>query len=86
VAVLRARAANVGEGVEAGFEYRSVKGLDLTERPGGFTRTALARRTADGFFELTVPEWKPGDVMEYRAVVKHPLLEVFSLEQRAEVR
>lgn len=85
-AVLRARVANVGEGVEVGFEYRSVKGLDLTERPSGFTRTALARRTSDGAFALAVPEWKPGDVMEYRAVVKHPLLEVFSLEQRAEVR
>lgn len=87
VAVLEAELKNMSNqtALEVGFEYRSVKGLDLTERAGAFTRTSLARRTAAGNFTAEVP-WKPGDVMEFRAVVRHPLLEAFSIEQKAEVK
>ncbi len=87
VAVLTADLKNLSNqaALEVGFEYRSVKGLDLTERAGSFTRTVLVRRTATGPFTAEVP-WKPGDVMEYRAVVRHPLLEAFSIEQKAEVK
>jgi alpha-L-fucosidase len=87
VAVLEAELRNMSnqQALEVGFEYRSVKGLDLTERAGPFTRTALARRTATGKFTAEVP-WKPGDVMDFRAVVRHPLLETFSIEQRANVK
>lgn len=87
VAVLEADLKSLSNqtALEVAFEYRSVKGLDLTERAGNFTRTALVRRTAKGTFRAEVP-WKPGDVMEYRAVVRHPLLETFSIEQRADVK
>lgn len=87
VAVLEAELKSMSNqaALDVAFEYRSVKGLDLTERAGTFTRTALQRRTATGTFMAVVP-WKPGDVMEYRAVVRHPLLETFSIEQKAEVK
>jgi alpha-L-fucosidase len=87
VAVLEAELKNMSNqtALEVGFEYRSVKGLDLTERAGNFTRTALVRRTGTGRFTAEVP-WKSGDVMEFRAVVRHPLLEAFSIEQRADVK
>ena len=87
VAVLEAELKNMSNqtALEVGFEYRSVKGLDLTERSGAFTRTALLRQTAMGKFTAEVP-WKSGDVMEYRAVVRHPLLEAYSIEQKAEVK
>jgi hypothetical protein len=87
VAVLEAELKNMSNQtvLDVAFEYRSVKGLDLTERAGNFTRTAMVRRSAKGTFTAEVP-WKPGDVMEYRAVVRHPLLETFSVEQRAEVK
>lgn len=83
VAILSAE-LKTGAVVEVGFEYRSVKGMDLTERAGPFTRTALVRRTTGGRFTVEAP-WKPGDVMEFRAVVRHPLLEAFSIEQKAAI-
>ena len=86
-AVLEAELKNLSNqsSLEVAFEYRSVKGLDLTERAGAFTRTPLQRRTATGRFTAEVP-WKPGDLMEYRALVRHPLLETFSVEQKADVK
>ena len=87
VAVLEANLVNMSnqQALDVAFEYRSVKGLDLTERAGNFTRTAFLRRTARGPFTIEVP-WRPGDVMEFRAVVRHPLLETFSIEQKATVK
>ena len=70
-----------------GRNHRNAIVLDhpqLAKRAGAFTRTPLVRRTAPGRFTAEVP-WKPGDVMEFRAVVRHPLLETFSIEQRANV-
>jgi alpha-L-fucosidase len=72
--------------VEVGFEYRSVKGLDLTERPEAYSRTALQQRTAPGTFTVVMNDWKPGDVFEIRAVVKHPLITTYGKEQRFTVR
>jgi alpha-L-fucosidase len=75
-----------GEGeLPVTFEYRSVKGLDLTERAGAFTRLPEIRVKAPGRVQMKVPAWKPGDVMEFRAVGRHPLLEVYSVEERASV-
>jgi alpha-L-fucosidase len=87
VAVLSADLTSLSNQVslQVAFEYRSVKGLDLTERAGPFTRTPYQRRNATGRFTAEVP-WKPGDVMEYRALVRHPLLETYSIEKKAEVK
>jgi alpha-L-fucosidase len=72
--------------VEVAFEYRNVKGLDLTERPDAYNSTPYAKRSAPGVFTATVPGWEPGDVMEIRAAVKHPLITTYSREQRFSVR
>jgi alpha-L-fucosidase len=72
--------------VEVGFEYRNVKGLDLTERPDTYRSTAYVKRTAPGVFTMTVQGWEPGDVMELRAAVKHPLIVAYSREERFNVR
>lgn len=87
VAVLEADLKSMSNQVslEVAFEYRSVKGLDITERAGAFTRTPFQRRTATGTFSTELP-WKPGDLMEYRAVVRHPLLETYSIEQKADIK
>jgi alpha-L-fucosidase len=71
--------------VEVGFEFRNVKGLDLTERPDPYRRTPLATRTAPGAFTLEIKDWRSGDVYEIRAVVKHPLLESFGRERRLSI-
>ena len=68
--------------VEVGFEFRSVKGLDLTERPEGWKSGPLVKRSGPGKITVPVREWKSGDVIEYRAVVKHPLLVTYGLEKR----
>ena len=72
--------------VEAGFEYRSIRGLDLTERIQPWRQGPFTRRTAPGEFSLPIEGWKPGDVYEFRAVVKHPLLATYGKEVRAEVK
>lgn len=87
-ATLTGRLQDLGgaERVEVGFEYRNVKGLDITERPDAYRRTALQPRTNAGDFTVALKDWKPGDVMELRAVVKHPLITSYSKEQRFPVR
>jgi len=72
--------------VQVGFEYRNVKGLDLTERPDSYKASALNPVSATGPFTVTLTDWKPGDVMELRAVVKHPLITIYSKEQRQTVK
>jgi alpha-L-fucosidase len=68
--------------VEAGFEYRNVKGLDITERPDSYKQSGLQPRTSPGPFTVVLKDWKPGDLMELRAVVQHPLITTYSKEQR----
>jgi alpha-L-fucosidase len=68
--------------VEAGFEYRNVKGLDITERPDSYKQSGLQPRTSPGPFTVVLKDWKPGDLMELRAVVRHPLITTYSKEQR----
>ena len=60
--------------------------FDLTERPDAYRRTELQPFTAPGTFTVTLKDWKPGDVMELRVVVKHPLITTYSKEQRFTVR
>jgi alpha-L-fucosidase len=72
--------------VEVGFEYRNVKGLDLTERPDPYLRTPLRPMKSAGRFSQAMNDWKPGDVYEVRAVVKHPLITTYGKEQRVTIR
>jgi alpha-L-fucosidase len=86
-ATLEGELKDLGEAeVEVGFEYRNVKGLDLTERPDAYQRTPLEKKSSAGAFRTTVRGWKPGDTYEWRAVVKHPLITTFGKEQRLPIR
>ena len=75
-----------GETVEVGFEYRSIKGLDAHERTKPWQSTALVRRDAAGRFAATAGGWPAGDLYEFRAVVKHPLLMLYGAEKRIAVK
>jgi alpha-L-fucosidase len=88
VATLEGRVDDLGgaPSVEVGFEFRDVTGLDLTERPEPYRRTALAAHAAPGRFSVRVPGWKAGDVYEFRAVVRHPLITTYGREQRVAAR
>jgi alpha-L-fucosidase len=68
--------------VEVGFEFRNVKGLDLTERPDAYAQTPMLKRTSPGAFTLRVKGWQAGDVMEVRSAVKHPLITAYSREEK----
>jgi alpha-L-fucosidase len=74
------------DAVEVGFEYRNVKGLDMTERPDAYRRTPYQRRTQPGSFTAVLKDGKPGDIYEWRAVVKHPLITTYGKEQKLPVR
>ncbi|HLK62725.1 MAG TPA: alpha-L-fucosidase [Bryobacteraceae bacterium] len=63
--------------VEVGFEYRSLKGLDVNERSGEWRQTPRQRMTAPGAFSGRVPAWAPGERYEFRAVVQHPVLTMY---------
>lgn len=70
------------ETVEAGFEYRDVTGLDLTERPGSYSATEWRRLSQPGRYELRIEKLPPGRSWEVRAVLRHPLLTVYGSELR----
>lgn len=68
--------------LEAGFEYRSVAGLDASDRSIPWQTGPSATLTAPGPFSLTLPNLNPQGIYEYRAWVKHPLLTIFGAEKR----
>ena len=66
--------------LEAGFEYRSITGLDIQERAVPWTAMPLVRRTAAGTFTGTLEGLAPG-TYEVHAMVKHPLLTFYGHDQ-----
>ena len=68
--------------LEAGFEYRSIVGLDASDRSIPWQTGPSTTLTAPGPFSLTLPNLNPQGIYEYRAWVKHPLLTIFGAEKR----
>lgn len=67
-------------GLEVGFEYRDITGLDLTERNASWTATPLTKKNATGEFSYDLAGLTPGHTYDVRAVVKHPLLTLYGSE------
>jgi len=72
--------------LEVGFEYRSILGLDASDRSIPWQPGPSTRLSAPGAFSLAVPNLNPAGVYEYRAWVKHPLLTIFGAEKRLQMR
>ena len=68
--------------LEVGFEFRSIVGLDASDRSIPWQAGPSTTLTAPGPFALKLPNLNPEGVYEYRAWVKHPLLTVFGVEKR----
>ena len=69
--------------LEAGFQYRSIAGLDASDRSIPWQPVASSVTvTATGAFSATLPNLNPDGVYEYRAWVKHPLLTIYGSEKR----
>src|SRR5215472_352349 len=60
--------------LEVGFEYRSIVGLDASDRSIPWQQGPFSTLTAPGRFSLPFPGLNPAGVYEYRAWVRHPLL------------
>jgi alpha-L-fucosidase len=68
--------------LEVGFEFRSIVGLDASDRSIPWQQGPSATLAAPGDFTLKVPELNPEGVYEYRAYVKHPLLTIYGADKR----
>jgi alpha-L-fucosidase len=72
--------------LEVGFEYRSIVGLDASDRSIPWQAGPSKTLTAPGQFSLPLPDLDPQGIYEYRAWVKHPLLTIFGVEKRLPMR
>jgi alpha-L-fucosidase len=68
--------------LEVGFEFRSIVGLDASDRSIPWQQGPSATLAAPGDFTLKVPDLNPDGVYEYRAYVKHPLLTIYGADKR----
>jgi alpha-L-fucosidase len=79
-ATLRAVVTSLGKApsVEAGFQYR--RKVALYEEPEPWSATALMRLERTGPYAIRVAGLEPGRAYEFRAIVRHPLLEMYGRE------
>jgi len=68
--------------LEVGFEYRSIAGLDASDRSIAWQHGPSTTLGAPGDFTLKLPDLNPEGVYEYRAYVKHPLLTIYGADKR----
>jgi alpha-L-fucosidase len=83
-ATLRGVLIDVGRAasLEVGFDYRSIAGLDASDRSIPWQTVFSTTLKAPGPFEVKLPDVNPKGVYEYRAWVRHPLLTIFGIEKR----
>jgi alpha-L-fucosidase len=72
--------------LEVGFEYRSIVGLDASDRSIPWRPGPSTTVNAAGPFSLSITNLDPAGIYEYRAWAKHPLLTVFGAEKRLPAR
>jgi alpha-L-fucosidase len=68
--------------LEVGFEYRSIAGLDASDRSIPWQQGPSQTLDAPGEFTLKLTDLNPDGVYEYRAYVKHPLLTLYGEDKR----
>jgi len=68
--------------LEVGFEYRSIAGLDASDRSIPWQQGPSQTLSAPGEFTMKLTGLNPDGVYEYRAYVKHPLLTLYGEEKR----
>lgn len=88
VATLSADLTDLGKSssLEVGFEYRSIVGLDASDRSIPWQPGPSITRSAPGVFSLPVKGLNPNGIYEYRAWAKHPLLTIYGVEKRIPAR
>lgn len=84
IATLQGAVSDMGKtsSLEVGFEYRSIVGLDASDRSIPWQAGPSTTLSAPGSFSLPVPNLNPDGIYEFRAWAKHPLLTVYGAEMR----
>jgi len=72
--------------LEVGFEFRSIVGLDASDRSIPWQAGPSTTVSATGDFTLKLPGLNADGVYEYRAYVKHPLLTIYGGDKRLAMR
>lgn len=68
--------------LEAGFEYRSIVGLDASDRSIPWQPGPATTVTAPGTVSLKVTGLDPNGIYEFRFWVRHPLLTIYGADLR----
>jgi alpha-L-fucosidase len=68
--------------LEVGFEYRSIIGLDASDRSIPWQQGPSTTLSAPGNFTLSLSGLNPEGIYEYHAYVKHPLLTIYGADKR----
>jgi len=68
--------------LKVGFEYRSIVGLDASDRSIPWQEGPSTTLDAPGEFTLKLAGPNPEGIYEYRAYVTHPLLTLYGAEKR----
>ena len=83
-AVVHADLKDLGQAasIELGFQYRRRKGVEELYQPDEeWQETPLVARSAPGTYAAELTGLDPTQVYEYRAMVKHPLLNLYGEER-----
>jgi len=82
-ATLEGRLDEMGDStsLEANFEYRPILGEDVNSRSSVWTATPTEALLKAGLFSAKIENLNPGGTYEFRAVVHHPLLNLYGQEQ-----
>jgi len=72
--------------LEVGFEYRSIVGLDASDRSIPWQQGPSTTLSAPGNFTLKLSALNPEGVYEYHAYVKHPLLTIYGADKRLSMK
>ena len=82
-ATLEGRLDEMGDStsLEANFEYRPILGEDVNSRSSVWTATPTEVLLKAGLFSAKIENLNPGGTYEFRAVVHHPLLNLYGQEQ-----
>ena len=83
VATLEGKLDDMGDSssLEAAFEYRPVLGEDVNSRTSSWTATQTTTLSTTGPFTARVENLAPQGTYEFRAVIHHPLLNLYGQER-----
>jgi alpha-L-fucosidase len=83
-AIVTAELESMGEAplLDAGFEFQHLRGIDINERATQWHATQFQKLSKPGKFSESIQGLVPGEAYAFRAVVKHPLVTIYSKDAK----